>query len=144
MKPRRTSNLLVEPPSVATGDIAFNLIVFFLVCASSSPDSGRKQTLPRSDENQEKQEKKETVELQLWRSFDTVRVNGDPVKVKDLVADLQRRLKDRTRDEDRVVIVKSAKDVPYHHWIAITEMIEEAGGIITILKEEEQQVRVPG
>ena len=31
MKVRRKCKLLVEPPSSATGDIAFNLIVFFLV-----------------------------------------------------------------------------------------------------------------
>jgi hypothetical protein len=45
---RRSSNLLIEPPSSATGDIAFNLIIFFLVCASVQPDSGRHQALPRS------------------------------------------------------------------------------------------------
>ena len=54
---RRSSNLLVEPPSSATGDIAFNLIVFFLVCASVQPDSGRRQVLPRSEETEQKQEK---------------------------------------------------------------------------------------
>ena len=54
---RRSSNLLIEPPSSATGDIAFNLIIFFLVCASVQPDSGRHQTLPRSEETEQKQEK---------------------------------------------------------------------------------------
>jgi len=48
MRLLRKNNLLVEPPSSATGDIAFNLIVFFLVCASVQPDSGRHQTLPRA------------------------------------------------------------------------------------------------
>ena len=48
MKLKRTK-LLVEPPASATSDIAFILIVFFLVCASVEPDKGRAQTLPSSE-----------------------------------------------------------------------------------------------
>ena len=54
MKLKRTS-LLVEPPASATSDIAFILIVFFLVCASVEPDKGRAQTLPRSEPEKEKE-----------------------------------------------------------------------------------------
>ena len=53
MKARRKKKLLVEPPASAMGDISFNLIVFFLVCASVQPDSGRKQTIPKSEKQKE-------------------------------------------------------------------------------------------
>ncbi|MEC9091585.1 MAG: biopolymer transporter ExbD, partial [Planctomycetota bacterium] len=66
MKERRQRKLMVEPPASATGDIAFNLIVFFLVCASVQPDSGRQQTLPRSE--QEAQEQSENIEVQIGRN----------------------------------------------------------------------------
>ena len=61
MKVRRTCKLLVEPPSSATGDIAFNLIVFFLVCINQ-PDSGRPQEY-LSEENQEQKEEVENIEI---------------------------------------------------------------------------------
>ena len=70
MRERRRNKLMVEPPSSATGDIAFNLIVFFLVCASVQPDSGRQQTLPRSE--QESEEQSENIEVQLGRNTVTV------------------------------------------------------------------------
>jgi len=41
-----------------------------------------------------------------------------------------------------VVVVKSQTDVPYEHWIAMTEIIERAGGIITLLLEEEQTINL--
>ena len=63
---RRNSNLLIEPPSSATGDIAFNLIIFFLVCASVQPDSGRHQLLPRSEETEQKQEKGQADDAQSF------------------------------------------------------------------------------
>lgn len=140
MRERRRNKLMVEPPSSATGDIAFNLIVFFLVCASVQPDSGRQQTLPRSE--QESEEQSENIEVQLGRN--TVMLNGNVLGQEDFDAALKRALTGKTRDEDRVVVVKSKADTPYYHWVTVTEMIESAGGIITIQTEEEQQVVVPG
>ena len=74
MKLRRRNNLLVEPPSAATGDIAFNLIVFFLVCASVQPDSGRKQSIPKSESKTEKQQQSENIEVSITRT--AAAING--------------------------------------------------------------------
>ena len=138
MKLRRNTKLLVEPPAVATGDIAFNLIVFFLVCASVAPDSGRKQSIPKSESKQEKTEQSENIEVALTRT--TAAINGNPVPARDFLPRLQSALRNKTRPEDRIVIVKSSKDTPYHHWIRVTGQIEQAGGIITLQMEEEQTV----
>jgi biopolymer transport protein ExbD len=141
MSARRATRLLVEPPSTATGDIAFNLIVFFLVCASVQPDSGRRQTLPRSEKQSEKTPQVEQVEVQLKRT--AAIINGNVVREREFVPKLKALLANKMRPEDKVVVVKSDPDVPYHHWIKYTTLIEEAGGIITVLREEEQEVRVP-
>jgi len=131
---------LVEPSAVTTGDIAFNLIVFFLVCASAAPDTGRRQNVPRSETSPQQAQKTQHVEVQLTRS--TVALNGDVVRIRDFGPRLRGLLAGKSRDEDRVVVVKSRPDVPYHHWIAATSMIEEAGGIVTIQREEEREVRL--
>ncbi len=142
MKERRRRKLLAEPPASATGDIAFNLIVFFLVCASVQPDSGREQVLPRSEQQQQEQKKTENIEVQLTR--DRVFVNGSPMKINDFPANFQgaltRALENKTSQSDRVVVVKSKPQTPYSYWITITEMIEQAGGIVTIQREEEQVI----
>ena len=65
MKLSRKSKVISEPPSAATGDIAFNLIVFFLVCASVQPDSGRKQDIPRSES------KDSRARTSKWLSIET-------------------------------------------------------------------------
>jgi biopolymer transport protein ExbD len=141
MKPRRNTNLLVEPPSVATGDIAFNLIVFFLVCASSQPDSGRQQQLPRSDDSKKSEQKVENITVKLTRN--TAILNGDPLTIKDFGPKLQRLLADKKRPEDRVVVMTSTPDVPYHFWIDVSVAIDQAGGLVTIQREEERTVSVP-
>ena len=135
MKERRGRQFLVEPPASATGDIAFNLIIFFLVCASVQPDSGRSQTIPRSEKDKQQQQL-DNIEVQLTRS--AAMINGSIVSGKEFYLVLKKLLDNKIREEDKVVIVKSKTDTPYHHWIKFTEFIEKAGGIITIQTEEEQ------
>ena len=140
MRHRRSTNLLVEPPSTATGDIAFNLIIFFLVCASVQPDAGRKQTIPRSEKN-EQQEKEEHIEVLVTRN--TAAINGDVVRMAEFVPRLKNLLIGKPRPEDKIVVVKSKPDAEYQQWITVTSLIEEAGGIITIQREEEREVTIP-
>lgn len=141
MRERTRSRLLIDPPASATGDIAFNLIVFFLVCASVQPDSGIVQSIPSSETVEEEQEDTKNLEVSLTRS--TVSINGVPVAQKDFIPQLQAKLKGKTTPEDRVVVVKSKPDTPYHHWIAVTSAIEQAGGVVTLQLEEEREVQIP-
>ena len=138
-KKRLRLSPMVEPPASATGDIAFNLIVFFLVCASVQPDSGREQSLPRSD--QESEEQTENIQVQL--ASNAVMLNGVVIGQNDFVIALNRSLEGKVRQEDRVVVVQSKPDTPYSHWVIVTEMIEQAGGIVTIQTEEVQQMVAP-
>ena len=140
MKSRRSTKLLVDVPAVASGDIAFNLIVFFLVCASTQPDTGRPQLLPKSDQTQQQQQD-EHLTVDLKRN--AILINGDPVKSNEVKARVKAKLAGKSRPDDRVVIVKSADDVPYHAWIEVTTQIEDAGGIITLQLEEERTVDIP-
>ena len=139
---RITKKLLVEPAAVATGDIAFNLIVFFLVCASTQPDTGKRQDLPRSEATKQQEQKNQNIELALTRTRSVVSLNGDPVKFSELPARLRRLLQGKRLPEDRIVVVKSKPDVPYDHWIATTTLIQELGASITIQREEERTVVV--
>lgn len=141
MRLRRKSNLLVEPPSSATGDIAFNLIVFFLVCASIQPDSGRRQTLPKADQVEQEEQQTENIQVEIARN--AVFLNGDLTALKDFQPRLRAKLQAKATAEEKVVVVKSRKDTPYAQWIAVTSRIEDAGGIVTLQLEEEQTVAVP-
>jgi len=143
MKRERSLNkLLVEPASVATGDIAFNLIIFFLVCASTQPDSGKKQDLPRSEQTKQQEQKDKNIEVALTRSVGVVSINGDQTRTTEFPARIARLLKNKPRPEDKVVVIKSTPDTPYSHWIAVTAEVQNAGGNITIQREETQNVTV--
>jgi biopolymer transport protein ExbD len=139
MKMRR-SRLLVEPPSTAAPDIAFTMIVFFLVCASVQPETGRPQNIPRSEETADKEQQSQNIEVSLTDS--AVLVNGDVVAMDQFPTKLRQLLAGKESESDRVVIVKSAEDATYQRWIDVTSAIEDAGGIVTLQLEQKQTVIV--
>ena len=120
-------------------DIAFILIVFFLVCASVEPEDGRSQIIPSSEKNED-QKNSQTIEVGLTPA--TVTIDGKPYHQDQFPIRIQQLIEQKKTESERVVVVKSQADVPYNHWIAMTEIIEKAGGIVTLLLEEEQTITV--
>jgi biopolymer transport protein ExbD len=120
-------------------DIAFILIVFFLVCASVEPEDGRSQVIPRSEKNEDQQTSQST-EVGLTPA--TVTIDGTPYQLGEFQPRIRQILSRKKTEAERVVVLKSQPDVPYQHWIATTEIIERAGGIVTLLIEEEQTIQI--
>lgn len=120
-------------------DIAFILIVFFLVCASVEPEDGRSQVIPRSEKNEDQQTSQST-EVGLTPA--TVTIDGTPYQLGEFQPRIRQILSRKKTEAERVVVLKSQADVPYQHWIAMTEIIERAGGIVTLLIEEEQTIQI--
>ena len=138
MKLRRPK-YLVEMPTSAMNDIAFILIVFFLVCASVEPEDGRSQVIPRSEKNEE-QQASQTTEVGLTPA--TVTIDGTPYRLNEFQSRIRQILAQKKTEAERVVVLKSQADVPYEHWIGMTGIIERAGGVVTLLLEEEQTVNI--
>ena len=99
MKLRR-NKLLSEPPAGASSDIAFILIVFFLVCASVQPEQGRPQLIPKTEEEPDTQEKNKNPEVELTRTV--VILNGDPLTDKSFPLRLNNLLAGKQKTEDKV------------------------------------------
>jgi biopolymer transport protein ExbD len=136
MKIRRRNKLLVESPASAASDIAFILIIFFLVCASVQPETGKKQSLPKSEDQPDKKQQSENPEVAISRT--SVILNGNPMQPKKFKSEIKRVLAQKKREVDKVVVVKSKPDTPYEIWIEVAAYIKDAGGIITLQLEEQQ------
>ena len=135
----RSNKMIVEPPAAATGDIAFNLIVFFLVCASVQPDSGKEQAIPGSETVKEQAEQ-ENLEVRIKRTV--LLFNGDPVKPELLPTLLSNKLKLARTPEERLVVVTYDNDAPWHRYVEVSEAIDQSGGTVVLQTEEEREVTV--
>ncbi|MBM3982279.1 MAG: biopolymer transporter ExbD [Planctomycetes bacterium] len=123
-------------------DLAFNLLIFFVVCASSSKEQkGKPQQVPSSETDKKSADTKpQNVEVAMTRT--TVSLNGTAVPLTELKGKLSALLAKKGKPEERIVEVKTAKDTPYAHWIKVTSAIEDAGGIVTLQVEVDREVIV--
>lgn len=128
--------LLVDPPATAAPDIAFILIIFFLVCASVQPDNGKPQEIPNSEETPDEANQSQNIEVSLTEK--NILVNGSIIPDDKFPTRLAQLLQGKTKESDRVVVVKSDAETTYQRWILVTSMIEQGGGIVTLQLEQEQ------
>lgn len=130
-------------------DLAFNMLIFFVVCASIASDRGRPQKLANpKDEKQETQQKQDqNIEILVTRTEVLLgpKENREAVPMKELRAKIAALLVGRkAEDGGRIVEVESEKDTPYSQWIKAAGEIEAAGGVITIRLASEEVVKIGG
>lgn len=139
MKLKR-GKMLVDPPACASSDIAFTLIIFFLVCAAVQPETGMSQALPKTEEKSEKRDQSQNLEVSITPS--SIILNGSPLKPDEFASRIAAALKAKTREADRIVVVKSAPNTPYPLWLAVSQSIADAGGVLTLELESEKTINV--
>ena len=139
MKLKR-GKMLVDPPACASSDIAFTLIIFFLVCAAVQPETGMSQALPKTEEKSEKRDQSQNLEVSITPS--SIILNGSPLNPDEFATRIAAALKAKTREADRIVVVKSAPNTPYPLWLAVSQSIDNAGGILTLELESEKTINV--
>jgi biopolymer transport protein ExbD len=132
--------MLVDPPACASSDIAFTLIIFFLVCAAVQPETGMSQALPKTEEKSDKRDQSQNLEVSITPS--SIVLNGSPLQLPEFARRIAIELKSKTREADRIVVVKSAPDTPYPAWIDVSRAIESAGGILTLELESERTIQI--
>ncbi|MCH8828335.1 MAG: biopolymer transporter ExbD [Planctomycetes bacterium] len=129
MKIRRRNNLLVEPPASATGDIAFNLIIFFLVCMSVQPEDGVRLAVPSPDKTKEKLK---SIEITLTPEI--VLIDQVKVEIDDVRKVIEAKLEGKTDPAERVVVIETQKtsETLADRWIPVVTAVHLAGGTITL------------
>lgn len=132
--------MLIDPPACASSDIAFTLIIFFLVCAAVQPETGMSQALPKTESQTEQRDQSQNLEVSITPS--SIVLNGSPLNLENFTTRIAAELKKKTREADRIVVVKSAPDTPYPIWLGVSQAIDQAGGILTLELATEKTITV--
>lgn len=131
---KRSSETVVSTDSLS--DIAFLLIIFFILATSIQRISGFKTDLPsgkRNEQTQKSDDKTPTVGLKDGR----ITLNDTDVSQHELKRKLlAMRLAERS-EERRVVLLDAAPDIPYQTYFEVMATITAANGVIGILTEDE-------
>ncbi|HUS57314.1 MAG TPA: biopolymer transporter ExbD [Planctomycetota bacterium] len=121
-------------PLASMSDIAMLLLIFFVLATQFLIQRALQAELPSVTSEKEKvQEKNITVFVEeQW-----VRLDEEQIAMEKLAPYLATKLADKTKAEERVVIVDGTPDVFYERVVWAINEIVRAGGIPTMMKVSE-------
>ena len=132
-KKRRTPSV----PIASMGDIAFLLIIFFMILADFNKEPNLNLTLPESAEV--KKTEKTVIARVGIDEEENIFVDGLKVQnAKDVEFTLRNLLTNTVADEQRHVQFKCDANVPKEAFEPVLKAIAEAGGIIEAVGTDEQ------
>ena len=133
---RRTSRRSREPsvPTDSFSDIAFLLIIFFLLTTTIAKTMGRPVDVPAGEESEQAAEDQLSIEL----SPRAVLLNEKPVTWAELDQELMlRKLPQRADAQERVVLLKATGQVEYERYFRAMTAVSRAGGVVGIVRQQE-------
>jgi biopolymer transport protein ExbD len=133
---RRREKRELEIPTDSVSDIAFLLIIFFILTTTLTKLSGFTAELPSAAANQQQatsDAKTPTVQLANGKLlFDEREVSS--AALRERLLDL--RL-DKRQGEERIVMLEAAGKVDYQTYYEVMAAISTAGGVVAIVEEDE-------
>jgi len=119
-KPRRQA--MQEINSSSMSDIAFLLLVFFLVTTTISLDKGISLILP-ADGNELEVNKKNIVEI-LINDRGVVMMDNDPIKIDNI----KKLAENKVNNNDKIIFsVTTGKNTEYHYYISVLDQLKQSG-----------------
>lgn len=126
--------LKAEIPATAMGDIAFNLLIFFVILAKSQDDSHLEWS-PAQAANL--QSSGQSIVSVVVDHDNKLYLNGRELGISDLSGRIERLLGQRPAGE-RTVLLKIHKETLAQRFEPVIEAISQAGGELVHIVEEKK------
>ncbi len=133
---RRKETKELEIPTDSVSDIAFLLIIFFILTTTLSKLSGFTAELPSADASQKQAAKTDAKTPSVQLAGGKLLFNEQEVSLQtlqDRLLDLRLGSKD---GEEKVVLLEAGGKVEYQTYYAAMAAISTAGGVVAIVEEE--------
>ncbi len=133
MKIKRKT-LQAQVPSMAMGDIAFNLLIFFVILARATDDSHLVWEPADAVEVTQAGASKVSLVIDIENKY---YINGQQVGIAEVTPTINDIL-GNAPVEERTVLLKVHREASANHFEPIIEAISEAGGTVLHVLEEER------
>ncbi|NLB56637.1 MAG: biopolymer transporter ExbD [Lentisphaerae bacterium] len=123
-----------EIPVSSFSDIAFLLIIFFILTTTLEKPTAFIADIPSGEKGEAQEGQKPTVAM----NDAELRFNDAPITVERLKTELLNMdLADRDPD-DRVIIIETSGQVRYQDYFKVMSVIAGSGGLVAIVREGEK------
>jgi biopolymer transport protein ExbD len=124
----------VEIPSSSLADIAFLLLVFFLVCTTIDVDKGLKLVLPPTDVEQQEINRKNITNI-LINDAGQVLLDNEMVQVRDV----ERIIRQKMAENPLLIIsLKTTRGTKYEVYIDVLDQLKRANATRISIAEPDE------
>lgn len=127
-------------PFIALADIAWQIIIFFLIAATFRHNDAMKLIMPSATTDASQVARKQ---IKIEAGETTLTVNGAPMQLETLATDLAALLSEAQTDEDKAVAVLAKDDLTFQRNADILYAIQQAGGVVVISEERRENPTQP-
>ena len=121
-------------PMSAFADIAFLLIIFFILTTTLNKTKGITTDIPAGEKSDQESETTPTIQL----VGDKVLFDDQHVNWQELEKKLgEMRLPERENEQDRIVLIEAKEGVYYQNYYQAMVLISKVGGVVSIVKEDD-------
>jgi biopolymer transport protein ExbD len=131
LKRRQISD--ADIPVASFSDLAFLLIIFFLLATTFAKQTGFLSDIPSGEASQAQETKTLTVAL----TEDRITLNDQTVTPEQLRRKLDDAKLKEKKGDDKVVLLTASGRVRYQDYFSVMAHITAAGGAVVIQREEE-------
>ncbi len=127
-------------PFIALADIAWQIIIFFLVASTFRHNYAMTVPMPTASGDPSRIASKQ---IKIEAGEATLLLNGAPAKLETLEFDLATLLSEAHGEEDRAVAVFAKDDLSFQRNAEILYAVQRAGGIVVISEERREDSSRP-
>ncbi len=134
-----------EDPEINVGsfaDVAFLLIIFFILTTELVKPAGEEIAIPSGTPDQSKQVEYPTVNLRPDGTGGLEIRYGERAEQLTMMSLRERLMQEdfpKKAEQDRVVVVDSSPEVSWQHYYEVTMAITRAGGVLALIDRGEDQ-----
>ena len=121
-----------EIPTSSMADIAFLLIIYFMVTTTFAATRGLDFALPEEDDNPPIVEKEDSVLIEIQPNGDLI-VDQRPMRLEEIIPYLEPKL---VNNPKKPVIIRPDPASPYKHMVTVLDELRQATDKSTLITQE--------
>jgi biopolymer transport protein ExbD len=121
-------------PFIALADIAWQIVIFFILASSFATVTALKVDLPSGTNQPQARQQQEPITVMAGEGYLTV--NGRNQTIPDLGNEIRTLLEGKKGDRERAVVLMGRNDLSFQDNVNIMWAIQQAGGVLVLSEEK--------
>ncbi len=122
-------------PFISLADIAWQIIIFFLVASTFAANEAFKVDIPNTSDQAKNQPSTEKA-ITVMAGEKMLSVDGEPIALDRLTDALSKKLAGKKTEQERAVVIEGREDLSFQRDVDVMFAVQKAGGVLVMAEEQ--------